>query len=196
VPPAVVSGAAFTVVLHYTDTSGNVDTSFNGPVTLAIANNPGPGTLSRPGGLTVNAVDGVVTFDNLHLDRAANGYTLQALSPNLPNQLSGPLNVHASALSARAQPRSPVIGQRFNINLSALDVTGNVAGNLNGPFRARVVSRPAGAVVAGKLNGAFTGGVASLRGLTVDRAGTYRFRITINGLSTLVTIKVRGRRLS
>ena len=58
-PPGTVNDfAPFSMDVSAEDASGNVDTSYNGPVTLAIAT--GTGTL---GGTTmVNAVNGVALF--------------------------------------------------------------------------------------------------------------------------------------
>ena len=45
------------------DPYGNVDPTFNGSVTLALASNPGSATLG--GTVTVNAINGVATFAGL-----------------------------------------------------------------------------------------------------------------------------------
>ena len=45
-------------------------------MTLSLGNNPGGGTLS--GTLTVAAVNGVATFNNLSINAAGSGYTLVA----------------------------------------------------------------------------------------------------------------------
>ena len=42
----------------------------------------------------------------------------------------------------------------------------------------------------------FNGGTAVLNNLRVTKAGTYRFRITINGLTLTKTLVIRGRRSS
>jgi hypothetical protein len=78
------------------DASGNPAASFNGPVTIAIANNGGavqPGTLS--GTTTVTAVNGVATFSDLSIDQAGNGYTLQAAASGLTGAVSAPFDISA-----------------------------------------------------------------------------------------------------
>src|SRR5207249_2460812 len=55
--------------------------SFGGNVTMALAANPGGDTLS--GTKTVAAVNGVATFSDLSIDRAAAGYTLRATTSGL-----------------------------------------------------------------------------------------------------------------
>ncbi len=60
---------------------GQLDTSFNGLVTIALGNDPVHGTLS--GTLQVNAVNGVATFDDLTINEPGTGYTLLATSDGL-----------------------------------------------------------------------------------------------------------------
>ena len=78
------------------DESGNRDTSFSGPVTIAIGHNGGvliPGTLS--GTKTVTAVNGVVTFSDLSIDQPGDGYTLRVTSAGLTAAESQPFNIGA-----------------------------------------------------------------------------------------------------
>ena len=80
-PENVTAGAGFPITVTAEDSYGNVDTSFNGPITIALASNPGGATLG--GTLTATAVNGVATFSNLTISSAGNGYTLQATSTGL-----------------------------------------------------------------------------------------------------------------
>ena len=73
-PASVTAGSGFGLTVQAEDSSGNLVTSFNGPVTVALASNPGGDTLG--GTLTVTASGGVATFSGLTLTRAASGYTL------------------------------------------------------------------------------------------------------------------------
>jgi hypothetical protein len=72
------------------DGSGNVITSSSAPVTVAIGNNAGSGTLS--GTLTENAVNGVATFADLSIDKPGSGYTLSASAPNSGSTTSSSFN--------------------------------------------------------------------------------------------------------
>jgi len=56
--------------------NGQLDTSFNGPVTLTLGNNPGAATLS--GSTTQNAAAGVATFSDVRISKPGVGYTLVA----------------------------------------------------------------------------------------------------------------------
>ena len=58
-----------------------MDTTFDGSVTLALANNPAGGTLG--GTLTATAVNGVADFPGLTINNPGNGYTLQATTNGL-----------------------------------------------------------------------------------------------------------------
>lgn len=74
-PPAVYPGALFSVTatIQYSGT-GVTKQYYNGPVTVALASNPGGAVLG--GALTVQAVNGVATFNGLTINNVANGYTL------------------------------------------------------------------------------------------------------------------------
>src|SRR5206468_5927342 len=73
------------------DGAGNTDANFAGSVTIALGTNPSGGTLS--GTTTVTAVNGVATFSNVRIDRAGNGYTLQAAASGLTAATSAAFNV-------------------------------------------------------------------------------------------------------
>ena len=78
------------------DAMGNLATSYNGPVTIAIGHNGGtlvPGTLS--GTKTVAAVNGVATFADLSIDQLGNGYTLTAAASGLTGAESAAFNIGA-----------------------------------------------------------------------------------------------------
>ena len=91
-PPKIVGlDDKFDVKVSAEDANGNVDTSFNGAVTMALDNNPGGATLG--GTLTVNAVNGVADFPDLTLNKAGSGYTLQATSAGLTSVDTGSFSV-------------------------------------------------------------------------------------------------------
>jgi len=85
------------------DASGAVLTSYNGPVTISIGDNPSRGTIS--GTLTQNAVSGVATFLDLSLNTAGNGFTLLASAPGL-SATSAPFSVRVSSKIAACLPSS------------------------------------------------------------------------------------------
>ena len=85
---AAISPAVTVLVL---DANGKKELAANMPVTLALGANPGGATLG--GTLTVNAVQGVATFNNLTIDRVGTGYTLIASAPGLTGVTSQPFTV-------------------------------------------------------------------------------------------------------
>ena len=67
-PPSTVSaGSGFGFTVTAEDAEGNVATGFNGSETVALASEPGGGTLG--GAVTVSATSGVATFSSLNLNK-------------------------------------------------------------------------------------------------------------------------------
>jgi len=79
------------VAVAVVDRLGNVVTHASTPVTLALADNPGGGTLG--GTLTVSAVQGVATFPDLSVQGVAEGYTLEATGASLASARSDAFDV-------------------------------------------------------------------------------------------------------
>lgn len=71
--------------------SGVVDTTFTGVVTVGIGTNPASGTLA--GTTSVAATAGVATFNNLSIKATGNGYTLTATSSPLSSAASSAFNI-------------------------------------------------------------------------------------------------------
>lgn len=67
-------------VVSVEDASGNVVTSFTGPVTLAIKAGSGTAGAILGGTTSVNAVAGIATFSGLSIDKAGTDYVLTASS--------------------------------------------------------------------------------------------------------------------
>jgi hypothetical protein len=62
---------------------GQISSSFNGPVTLAIKAGTGTTGAALGGTVTVNAVNGVASFSDLSISKAGSGYRLTATSSGL-----------------------------------------------------------------------------------------------------------------
>jgi hypothetical protein len=102
-PPASESaGSTFGLVVSAEDGFGNIDPTFGGTVTLALAANPAGDTLG--GTLTVSASGGVIAFAGLTLDRAAAGVTLTASSGGLGPATTKPISVVAAPTTQNQNP--------------------------------------------------------------------------------------------
>jgi alpha-tubulin suppressor-like RCC1 family protein len=94
---AVVPAIAVTVE----DAAGNVVTTGNQLITIALAANPGNANLS--GTATLVAVAGVATFPYMAINRAGNGYTLTASAATLPTVTSAAFNITSVTSGVFAQ---------------------------------------------------------------------------------------------
>ncbi|WP_442404980.1 choice-of-anchor Q domain-containing protein [Mycobacterium sp.] len=90
-PGSVTAGSGFSLIVAAENSLGNVDPTFNGSVTIALANNPGGSTLN--GTLTVAAVNGLATFSGVTLNQPGNGYTLQVSGGGLTSATTAAFNV-------------------------------------------------------------------------------------------------------
>jgi hypothetical protein len=176
-PTNTPAGAAITpaVRVQALDGAGNLDTSFNGNVTIAIGTNPAAGTLS--GTTTVAAVGGIATFGNLRIDKAGNGYTLVATTSGLTSATSNPFNVTpgpAAQLVFAQQPTNTAAGAAITpaVTVRALDASGNLATSFTGNVTIAIGTNPAGGILSGTTTVAAVGGVATFSNLRIDKAGS------------------------
>jgi hypothetical protein len=186
---SVTPGSSFALEVLAVDGNGNIDTTFNGSVTLALANNPGAGTLG--GTLTATAVQGVASFSGLTLDAPGLGYTLKATTNGLAAGTSAPFNVvsPATRLVVTTQPASSVAaGAGFGLVVSAEDGSGRVDPTFTGSVTLALASNPGGATLGGTLTVAAVNGVATFSGLTLDKASNgYVIQTSAGGLTEATT---------
>ena len=95
-PSAVDAGLVIAPAVEVTayNAFGNVDIDFAGDVIVSIGDNPGDASLA--GTLTRAATSGVVTFSDLSLSAAGNGYTLQAEAASYLPAVSEPFDVNTT----------------------------------------------------------------------------------------------------
>ncbi len=182
-PPTVTAGAGFGLDVTAEDSFGNVDTSFNGNVTLALANNPVGGTLG--GTVTATAVDGVATFSDLTINDPGNGYTLLATSTGLTQATTNSLNVTppvvATQLVVTTQaPNAIAAGNAFGLVVQAEDGFGTVDSSFGGSVTLALASGPSNGSLGGTVTVPAVNGVATFTGLTVSLAGTYTLSVASN----------------
>jgi hypothetical protein len=188
-PGNSTAGAAIApaISLVLRDAQGNTVTTSSANITLALGANPAGGTLS--GSRTVAASNGVATFNDLSLDKAGTGYTLQATSGAL-NATSNSFDVAAGAaarLSFRTAPANSTAGTMLgSVQLEIRDALGNLTSSA-----AQVtvsLGGPAGGMLGGTTTVAASGGVATFNTLVINQAANgYTLTASTAGLQNITS---------
>ncbi len=169
------------------DDFSNVVTASSASISLGIATNPGSAVLS--GTTTAAASSGVATFSNLSLNKAGNGYMLQAASGGLTSALSGAFSILAAApnrLAFLQPPTNSTAGLAFapTVQVAVQDAFGNTITSSSAPIALSFVSNPTGATLSGVVTGSATSGVASFPTVSIAKAGSgYTVQATSAGLT-------------
>ena len=185
-PTSLSAGTPFGLTVDAEDSSGNIETSFNGTVTVALANNSGGATLG--GTLSVTASQGVATFSGLTITTAASGYTLVVTSTGLSDTVTTAIAVSpltASQVGITQQPPASVAaGTGFGLQAAIEDMYGNVETGATNTVTVALANNPGGARLGGTLTVTASQGLASFSGLTLTTAATgYTLGISSSGLS-------------
>ncbi len=189
-PGSVTAGAAFGLTVTAEDTSGNVLSSFNGTVTVALDDNSGGATLG--GTLSVTAQSGVASFSDLTLDKAATGYTLLVSATGLADGTTAAIIVTPAAASqlvvSSQPPASVLVGSGFGLVVTAEDPFDNVDTNFGGSVAVALLNNPGGATLGGTPSVTAQNGVATFSGLTLNEPGIgYTLWVSSGGLTTATT---------
>jgi PKD repeat protein len=156
-------------------------------VTLSLGANPSGDSLR--GTKQVRSVNGVATFANLRLDKAASGYTLTAAAPELHPDTSGAFSVMpapATELAFTVQPNATMQDSAIKppVKITAYDSLGNVATNFTGAITLALGANPGGGTLSGGAPVNAVNGVATFPNLSVDQPGNgYTLRATASGLT-------------
>jgi hypothetical protein len=193
VPPSdfVTAGSNFGFLLAAEDAQGNIDTNYNGTLSLALASGP-PGT-TLGGDTTAPIVNGLAETGNLLLTKAASGYSIVTTSDSLTPVTTGQFTVIASSathLAVTNQPPSSVsVNGPFGLVVSAEDNFGNVDTNYppGEVVTLTLGGGPAGAMLGGNTSVSPTAGVATFTNLTLDKAGTYTIHADSDDLNPATT---------
>jgi hypothetical protein len=176
-PNAAIAGASIApaVRVEARDAENKLSSSYTGAVTVALGTNAGGGTLS--GTLTVNAVGGVASFDDLSINKSGNGYTLSASAPRLTAAASDPFDISAgpaSKLVYSVEPTSGSAGTAMALEIEAWDAHDNLDTDFTGDVTVAITSGTgtSGATLSGTASAAAVAGVAAFTGLSIDKAGT------------------------
>jgi len=145
-------------------------------VTLSLAANPSGDSLR--GRKQVRSVNGVATFDNVRLDKAASGYRLTAAAPELHPDTSGAFSVMPAPATVLAFTGPPSVTMQDSamkpVQVTAYDSLGNTATNFAGSVQLRIgtdgsISKKA--TLSGAVAQAVAG-VATFPNLRIDSVGT------------------------
>lgn len=189
-----VAGTAIAPAIRVTildESDGTVTTATNS-VTCAFANNAGGGTLS--GTRTVNAVNGVATFADLNVNRAASGYTLQASSPGLTGATSSPFNISAGAASKlvfSVQPGNSTSGAPVTpaVQVTVQDALSNTVTTATNGITIALGANPSAGTLSGTKTVNAVNGVATFSDLSIDRAGSgYTLTASASGLTGAASV--------
>jgi hypothetical protein len=187
-PGSITAGLGFGLTVSAEDAFGNVAPTFNDGVTLALGVNPGGSTFAP---VTATANQGVAAFTGLTLDKAGDGYTLQATADHLNSATSNPFDVVAGAATKLVvtgpPPESITAGTPFGLTVSAEDDQGNVDPKFSGSVKLVLSNNPDGSAF-GTLTLTAGQGVAAFTGLTLNKAGDgYTLQASSNGLTATTT---------
>jgi uncharacterized repeat protein (TIGR03803 family) len=196
-PPAAVAGAVLSpaVTVDVEDANGNVVTTDNSTVTLAIASGPTGGTLG--GTVSATAVDGVATFSNLSLS-APGAYTLTASDAALTSATSASFTITPlpagvpAALAFAATPTTGFAGVALTpaVIVSVEDGGGNVVSTDNSTVTLAIASGPSGAALGGTVSATAVNGVATFSNLSLNDAGDYTLTATDGALTAATSASI------
>lgn len=167
-----------TISVELQDFFGHPTTGSN-TVVLSInpANNPGGSTLT--GGGAVQAVNGVVTWDSVNLNKAGTGYRLRATSTGLTTALSDAALfdiTHGAAASVQFGQQPTTVAANTNIapavTVRLLDGKGNLVDTGAMPNATiTIATNPGAATLGGGGATAFVAGVATFNALQLNKTG-------------------------
>jgi len=189
-----------TVRVTVYDASGNLDASYVGDVTLSIGFNPGGGTLTGGGTITMHpSLGGVAQWDHPIIDRPGAGYTLHATAPGLREAFSDPFDITtdppplpngADGLGFFTQPGTTRAGASIvPLRVAALGPGGVVATAYSGPIWISLGANPTGATLSGARHLFAVNGFVTFSDLSIDKPGTgYTLRATAWPLNSITSI--------
>jgi pantothenate kinase type III len=184
---AVTAGTGFGLAVLVEDAYGNIETSYDGKVTVALTG--GPSGASLGGTLTRSASIGVADFSGLILTETGSGYTLDATSNGLTAATTTPFAVTPAApaqLAITTEPPSSITaGAGFGLAVAVEDAFGNAEPSYSGTV---TIALTGGTGLGGTLTIPARAGVADFSGLSLDQADSgYAIQAGAAGLSSATT---------
>src|SRR5947207_1406148 len=158
-----------------------------GSCNMACGTNPGGMKLS--GTATAAAVEGVVGFGTLSIDKAGTGYTLATSATGLTGANSSTFNIEPAAanrLVFTGQPTSVTAGATITpaVAVTLQDGLGNTVTGFSGNVAVAIGTNPGGGTLAATATVAATAGVATFSNLSINKTGTgYTLGVSSGGLT-------------
>jgi len=190
VQPSTTSGGAAinpAVQVEILDAGGNRVTSATNTVTLAIADNPGGGSLS--GTASHAAVSGVASFAGVSIDKAGTGYTLATSATGLTGETSSSFDItvgNATQLNFFVQPTNTMAGAALApaVQVEVTDAGGNRVTSGSHSIALVIANNPGSGTLSGTTPVVSVNGVATFSDLSINAAGTgYTLSATSTGLT-------------
>lgn len=172
------SGSALTIQVAAQDANGSTIATTAGTVTLTITPSTGAPGATLGGTLTQSLVNGIASFSDINIDKAAQSYTLTASSSGLANAVSGTFAVAPgppSKLTFSAQPGTVAALTAIapGVQVTIQDAAGNTtAATAAVTLAITNGTGAANAVLGGTKMQAAVNGVATFADLTLDKVGT------------------------
>ncbi len=189
-PTSLAVNVPFGLTVTAFDDEGNLATSFNGTLAVALANNPGGSTLA--GVLTATAVHGTATFAGLSLNNVGAGYTIQVSGAGVTSVTSSPFTItpeQPTQLVVATQPPTSVsAGTGFGFTVNLENSSGNILTGNTDNLTATLLANPGGSTLGGNISVSAVAGVATFSGLTLNKPGAgYVIQISGDNLTTTTT---------
>lgn len=182
------------VVVTIEDSVGRTLTSDTNVVVLNL--NGGPAIAGLGGTVAVKPVNGVATFPDLWIAKAATGYTLHAYEvPLVPlvaaNSAAFDIAPVAPASLSFTDSSTTVagigavlsVGVPFALDVAIVDSFYNTVTSATNAVTVRLGTSPSGATLGGTLTVDAVQGIAHFRNLSLDQAGPYTLVATAANLS-------------
>jgi hypothetical protein len=178
------------VMVKVEDTFGNVVKTNTTNVKLSISSGPTGATLA--GTLSISAVKGIATLNNVVL-KTAGSYRLKATDGTLAVGTSGGITIAAAAAAKLVITQQPTTGKVGIALTPALiikveDVFGNVVTTNATLVTLSIHSGPAGATLGGTFKVNAVKGIATFNNVKLSKKGTYTLK-AIDGLLTAAISK-------
>ncbi len=178
-PNNTPAGAAIgpSLVVTARDASGQTASSFTGDVTVAITGGTGAAGAVLSGTATQPAVAGVATFTDLSIDKSAVGYKLTATATGLTSATSAFFTIMPGAATQivfTLPPSTATVATAITpkVEVTARDAHGNTATGFTDLVTVAIGTNPSNGVLAGTVQVAAVGGIASFSTLSINLAGT------------------------